>query len=122
MLIRDAGQLSSFQSLDSCRIKELIHPDRTGTHPGVSVALAEVDPGQGTVPHRLNVVEIYHILSGRGRMHQGEETSEVAPGQTVYIPSGMSQWIENAGDITLTFLCICHPAYDPGGDIHVGTE
>jgi len=116
MLIKDIGHLIPFASKDSCLIKEIIHPKNDGVSAGISLALAEVEPGGATKPHRLNVLEIYYILSGRGTMHIADQTAEVKPGRAVYIPPGQIQFIENSGNAPLKFLCICHPAYDPDLD------
>jgi len=119
MLIRNANRLPAFTAVDECRIVEILNPERDGSDPNLSLAQAEVKPGGETVPHVLAFTEIYHVLSGQGRMHLGRESAPVGPGDTVYIPSGTEQWIENSGPEPLKFLCICHPAYDRDGDRRV---
>lgn len=116
VLIKDARLIPAFDSADGCAIQEIVHPGNDGTSQAVSLARAEVAPGRSTRPHRLDRLEIYFILSGRGRMHVGDETAEVSPDQAVYIPAGEPQFIENIGLAPLVFLCICQPAYDPAGD------
>lgn len=116
MLIKDSRKTDSFIASDRSLIKEIIHPKNDRTSPGVSLALAEVSPGEATKPHHLGFVEIYYILEGQGVMHIEEETAEVFPGQAVYIPPDHVQFIENPGPEKLRFLCICHPGYDPDFD------
>ncbi len=116
MLIKDIADIPFIPSKDACRIKEIIHPKRDGTDSGVSLAWAEVEPGGATVPHRLEFLEIYYILEGRGLVHIDGETAEAGVGRTVYIPAGCVQHIENITGGPLRFLCICHPAYEPEGD------
>ncbi|MCK7511883.1 MAG: cupin domain-containing protein [Desulfobacterales bacterium] len=45
----------------------------------------------------MKSAEVYYVLEGRGLMHVGDETAEVAAGQAVYIPPGAVQFIENRG-------------------------
>jgi mannose-6-phosphate isomerase-like protein (cupin superfamily) len=116
MLVQDSNRLSAFPAADGCLIREVIHPRRDGTAPGVSLARAAVAPGRTTRPHRLDMVEIYYLLAGRGRMVIDGRAREVTPGQAVYIPPGAVQSIENIGSEDLDFLCVCAPAYDPAGD------
>ncbi len=43
-------------------------------------------------------------------MHIENESVEVGPNQTIYIPLNAEQWIENVGDSDLKFLCmVCPP-------------
>ncbi len=114
--IKDVTRTPFIASKDGCRIKEVIHPTLDDTSPGVSLAWAEVDPGQATYPHHLDFLEIYYLLEGRGRMFIDGESADVEPGQAVYIPAGRIQYILNTGDDPLRFLCLCHPAYEPQGD------
>lgn len=117
MLIKDSRKLDGFIASDASLIREIIHPKNDRTSPGISLALAELLPGQATKPHYLKpLVEIYYILDGQGVMHIEEETTDVFPGQAVYIPPGQVQFIENPGPEKLRFLCICHPGYDPEFD------
>ncbi len=41
------------------------------------------------------------------------EAEKVAPGQTIYIPPGSTQFIENTGKDDLIFICIVDPAWKP---------
>lgn len=44
-------------------------------------------------------------------MHIGEESAVLYPGQMVYIPPGVVQWIENVGSEILSFLAIVDPMW-----------
>ncbi len=116
MLHKRAASLPRFTASDGCHLAEVIHPHNDGTAPGVSLARASLEPGQATSPHTLDFLEIYYVLSGRGVMHAGQESQEVSPESCVYLPPGVEQWLENTGNQTLVFLCVCHPAYDPKSD------
>ncbi len=77
-----------------------------------SIAHARVAAGSATAPHTLAAsTEVYWVLSGRGRMHIGEETAEIAPGEAVLIPPDSVQWIEALGDGELVFLCVVTPPW-----------
>lgn len=87
-------------------------------HPAVhgnraqSLAEAEVAPGCTTALHCHRVTEeLYHITAGSGRMTLGEESFEVAPGDTVCIPPGTPHRIANTGEGPLRILCCSAPAY-----------
>ena len=49
-------------------------------------------------------------------MHIDDETTEVSPGDTIYIPPQAVQWIENTGSDDLEFLCIVDPAWQPNAE------
>jgi mannose-6-phosphate isomerase-like protein (cupin superfamily) len=116
MIIKSLGRAAGFLAGDSSFLKELLHPRKEPLAIRYSLAHAEVEPGGGTRPHRLTGAEVYVILEGRGRMHIGAETAEIAAGETVYIPPGEVQRIENIGTGRLAFLCIVDPAWTPSGE------
>jgi mannose-6-phosphate isomerase-like protein (cupin superfamily) len=113
MFIRDLGECEEFLAGDRTILRELLHP---GKHPldlRYSLAHATLPPGGVSLRHRLSVSEVYYMLEGEGLMHIGEESQEVGPGQTVYIPPHEVQYIENIGKTDLKFLCIVDPAWRP---------
>lgn len=80
--------------------------------PGVSLAQARVEPGVTTELHVLSVAEWYVIGSGYGLMEVGGAAPfEVAAGESVEIPAGVSQRITNSGDQDLLLQCICIPRF-----------
>lgn len=116
MLIKTSDDIPLFEAADGCLVAEVIHPRNDGTTPRVSLARATVRPGRSTRPHRLDMVEIYYVLEGRGLMFIDGESREVEAGQAVYIPVGAVQHIKNTGSGGLSFLCVCAPAYDRAKD------
>ena len=103
-------------------LKEYLTPERCfifenwGVSTGdkkVSIARARVEPGVTTKPHHLEgIQEIYLITKGRGKVQIGDlEPAEVAQGDVVVIPAGLSQSITNIGVTDLIFYCICAPAF-----------
>jgi mannose-6-phosphate isomerase-like protein (cupin superfamily) len=79
----------------------------------VSIAIARVKPGITTVAHHLEgIEEIYIITQGKGVMEiKGMEPAEVAVGDVIVIPDGVSQRIKNVGSNDLVFYCVCTPRF-----------
>ena len=113
MLIRSLADCQEIIAGDGCRLRELLHPDKERLDIRYSLAHATVPPGQTTKPHCLTTSEVYYIIEGSGRMFIDDQSRPVGPGDTVYIPPGASQYIENTGEADLTFLCIVDPAWQP---------
>ncbi len=113
MIIRDIKKLDPFLSGDGVLLREILHGSKDNLQIGYSLAHALVAPGKSSLPHRLKSSEVYYVISGKGRMRIGEEVREVGRGQTVAIPPGAVQSIENTGRSDLEFLCIVSPAWRP---------
>lgn len=104
--------LREYATDERCFITELLgHPSQ----PDVSLARARVLPGVTTQLHALDVEEIYVIETGSGVMEVNGDRFRVAPGDSVLIPVGMPQRIENDGTGDLVFLCLCRPRFHPEG-------
>jgi mannose-6-phosphate isomerase-like protein (cupin superfamily) len=113
MYISNARNAAPFVAADLSEIRLLVDRVNMGIA-SVSLAHATVEAGAETVWHRLaGTDEIYFILSGHGMVWVAEESHEVGPGDTVWIPAGVRQKIRNLGSTALTFLCACGPAYEP---------
>jgi mannose-6-phosphate isomerase-like protein (cupin superfamily) len=96
---------------DRSLIRELLHPLAHGNH-NQSVAEASVDVGQQTRLHRhYRSEEIYHVLSGSGRMRVGASVFDIGCGDTIWIPAGAVHNVVNSGDQTLKILCCSAPPY-----------
>jgi len=106
-MIIKAANLKETATYERCSVAENYHSDK------VSVARASVKAGVTTVAHHLkNVEEIYLITSGQGIMEVGDlSPTEVAEGDVVVIPAGISQKITNTGKNDLVFTCICTPRF-----------
>jgi len=118
MFVRRLSDCEEIVAADASRLRELLHPDRSGPALGYSLALARVEPGGATVPHRLtHETEVYYLVSGAGRMHVDSESADVGPGDVVSIPAGARQWIECSGEEPLLFLCIVSPPWQPDHDV-----
>ena len=99
--------LHEFETPEGCSIAQNWASEK------VSIAHARVKPGITTLPHHLEGVdEIYLIVKGKGRVEAGTvEPTDVAEGDTVFIPAGTSQRITNIGKTDLVFYCICTPRF-----------
>jgi mannose-6-phosphate isomerase-like protein (cupin superfamily) len=101
-----------FNTKDGSEIRELLAHRNSGIRKQ-SLAEARLRPGGKTTPHYHPLTEeIYYILEGTGRMHIGDETRDVGPGDAIAIPPGAVHTIVNTGAGTLKFLCCCAPAYE----------
>jgi mannose-6-phosphate isomerase-like protein (cupin superfamily) len=112
MIIRDLAECRYFRGADNTLICELLHPGRVGQDLPYSIAHAVLQPGATSLPHRLKTsTEVYFILKGEGEMHIDAEKSLVRAGQAVLIPPGSWQYIRNAGDVILKFICLVSPPW-----------
>ena len=119
MIIKKLKEQDEIVALDDTRIRELLDPKHNdgALHLTYSLAHASLAPGKASLPHRFfEASEVYYILKGRGIMHIDDESTEVKPGDTIYIPPKAVQYIESIGDGDLEFLCIVDPAWQPDAE------
>ncbi len=121
MRIKRLADCPAIPAHDGCRLRELLHPRNDAVDIPYSLAIAVVDPGQATHPHRLAQTEVYYLLAGSGVMHIGTETRAVCQSDLVFIPPGETQWIENPGRNPLVFAAIVSPPWRPEDDRRVAT-
>lgn len=118
MLLRRTEDCPEIIANDGCRLREILHPESDGSALSYSLAVAWVDPGERTLPHRLlEETETYYIVSGQGRMHIDAEAADVRAGDAVVIPVGSEQWIECLGETTLQFAAIVNPPWRADHDV-----
>jgi mannose-6-phosphate isomerase-like protein (cupin superfamily) len=113
MLVRKLTETAPFVAGDGSMLREILHPDKHAVDLSYSLAWATVKQENRTHPHILKHGEVYHIIKGRAKMHINNEVKEVTATDTIYIPPGAIQYIENAGQTELEFLCIVDPAWQP---------
>ena len=119
MIMKKLKDLKEIIALDDTIIREILNPkhETIPLHLGYSLAHATLPPRKTSLPHRFKTAsEVYYILKGKGLMHIDDETAEVSPGDTIYIPPQAVQWIENTGSDDLEFLCIVDPAWQPNAE------
>ena len=118
ILVRKSRECTEIEANDGCRLRELLHPDRGAPGLPYSLAVAFIDPGQSTLPHRLTgEAEVYYIVRGRGTLHVDGETREVEAGDAAVVPAGAEQWIVCDGDERLEFLNLVSPPWRADHDI-----
>ena len=119
MLIRKLQDRELITALDDTRVREILNPKHESRPLTLTYSLAHatIQPGERSLPHKFHEAsEVYYILKGKGLMHIDDETAEVSPGDTIYIPPPSVQWIENIGSDDLEFLCIVDPAWKPDAE------
>lgn len=100
---------SEFYIDEGCHIIEILN---NNNHPDISISQARVEPGKTTEVHYLDqTVEMYYILTGHGTAYIADQEIAVKPGDLIYIPAGVNQYITNETSEDLVFLCICAPRW-----------
>lgn len=75
----------------------------------ISVQITEVEP-QGMQPlHSHREEQCYYVIEGDGLMLIDAEERPVRKGDAIFIPSGASHGIRNAGSNTLVYLTANRP-------------
>ena len=112
MLHKSLKDLKSFEAGDKTNIIEVLHPKNDNISLGYSLAHASLEVGESSLPHILEECsEVYFILKGEGKVVIGEEQRPIKEGDTVFVPKGATQYVENQGTTKLEFLCIVSPAW-----------
>jgi len=113
MLVKRLADCREIVAGDRTRLRELLHPERDQVGVRYSLAIARLEPGASSRPHRLRTSEVYYIIRGQGEVYVADETAKVSAGDAVYIPAGAVQWLENTGGEPIEFACIVDPAWRP---------
>jgi mannose-6-phosphate isomerase-like protein (cupin superfamily) len=104
-------QQEPFVTADGSTIREVAGVP-SGNAVQQSLAEATVPPGGETIEHLHRASEeIYHFLSGTGRMRLGDAEGDVRAGDTVVIAPGTSHKLWNPAGEPLVLLCCCAPPY-----------
>ena len=117
------SEIKPFITTDGSLIREIFHPQRHNLSMNYSVAHATVKVGESTTSHILkNSSEVYVVLSGKGIVHIDDEKQLLNQGDSLFIPAGSLQYIENCGDEELKFLCIVDPFWKEEDDEVLGSK
>ena len=73
------------------------------------LAIARLEPGKEIETHIDPMEEIYFVLSGSGRMHVGDESRDVSPGDATMIPAGSPHRLVNDGQEDCLILVVASP-------------
>jgi mannose-6-phosphate isomerase-like protein (cupin superfamily) len=103
-----------FVAGDKSILREIFNPLKLDAKVNYSLAWFTVLPGNKTVKHSLESIEVYYILSGNGIMHINDNSFKVTKDDTIHIPRNAVQWIENKSDTeSLTALALVDPPWNP---------
>lgn len=112
MDVTNLDNIEPFTTKDGSEIRELL-AHRNSEIRNQSLAEARLPVGGSTQEHRHpRAEEIYFITSGTGRMRIEAEERGVRVGDAIAIPPGRRHKLWNTGDVPLTLLCCCAPAYE----------
>lgn len=110
MKVIRTSELEPIVPPDGSEVREIARPPDSARNQ--SLAEATIRPGGETAEHFHRASEeIYHFVSGAGRMRLGDDESEVRPGETVVIPPGTRHKLWNPGNDPLVLLCCSSPPY-----------
>lgn len=100
-----------YRSQDRSIINELEKND------SFSIAYGELNVGEKTKKHVMEMTEMYYILEGKGTLTINQEVHQIKQDMYIKVPPNSVQQLKNAGKINLRFLCIVTPPYDPENEI-----
>jgi mannose-6-phosphate isomerase-like protein (cupin superfamily) len=113
VLVKSVKDCPEFLAGDHTILREMLNPAKAPIEARYSLAQGRLERGRRSKRHRLGSTEVYYFLAGRGRLRVGDEEVSVEPGMVVYIPPGATQSLENTGPVTIEFLCLVDPAWQP---------
>jgi mannose-6-phosphate isomerase-like protein (cupin superfamily) len=110
-----------FVAQDGAIIRELC-ASRNSSVRNQSLAEATIPPGAFVQEHyHIRTEELYHVVSGRGRMRIDGEERDVGPGDTVVILPGRRHRIATLGAEPLIMLVTCAPGYEVSDQVMTET-
>ena len=93
----------------------LVSADRTPSD-AIAAGVCEIGPGAELERHRHDEPEVYHFLSGRGRMTIDGGEIEVGAGTTVFVPGGAwHRTVNDGSDRLRLFYCFATASFS---DVH----
>ena len=116
MFVRNVRDAAPFLAADLSEIRLLVDRANVGIA-SVSLAHATVAAGSETVVASIGTHrrDLLHSVWARAHLG-GRRISRGGAGDTVWIPAGIPQRIQNLSSAPLAFLCACGPAYVPECD------
>ncbi len=118
MTVKRLSSVNAFTAGDLTQIQEILHPKNDAVAIPYSLAYATLAKNEASTPHVLQTsVEVYFILEGTANAYIGTEVTGIQRGDSVLIPAGVKQYIENTGESALHFLCIVSPPWSKEDEI-----
>jgi quercetin dioxygenase-like cupin family protein len=115
----DLAQVVALDSVDPIELpngswsRMLVTADRVGDNRG-SLGYSVFTPGTTLAPVRHETEEFAYVVSGRGELLLDDRTLAFAPGDALYIPSGVWHAVSNTGDEDAVMVFgFPHPDYPP---------
>ncbi len=102
---RNTGQLAALTSW------MLVSPQNSSAR-SLSIQISEIPVDSEQPVHSHDPEQCFYLIKGKGLMVINGETSEVAAGDTVHIPSRIRHGIKNTGSVVLEYLTASAPAFD----------
>ena len=114
--------MDAFLTADGSSIRELAGPTpRSADSRHQSLAEATLAPGSETAEHfHPRSEEIYHFVSGSGRMRLGSHEGPVTAGDCVVITPGTPHKLYSDHSEPLVLLCCCAPPYSDDDTVMTG--
>ena len=107
------GQLSSWVLFGPDRVYADYRLGNFGTE-RLAVSVDTYAPGGSTEPHAHDDREQgYYVIAGRAEITIGDETRQVGPGASGYMPPGLMHAFRNVGDEPLSVAVISAYLGDP---------
>lgn len=113
-ILKQLKAVESFVAGDKTVLKELLHPNNDAYPADVSLAFAQLAPGDASVHHALKSTEIYIGIQGEGVLYIDGVEYPLAAGTSILVPPHAEQWLQNTGEQSLDFYCIVSPAWSEG--------
>ncbi len=117
MFKKSIEEAKEFVAGDATHLREIFHPHNDPIKLGYSIAHAYIKPSKSSLPHQLSGSEVYHFIAGKGVIHIDEKSQAIQQGDTIYVPPGSLQFVENTGKENLIFICIVEPAWTPESEV-----
>ncbi len=78
------------------RVTSLAAPARGSDE--VALFRTDLPPGGGLPPHRHDHFDIFILIAGGATFHLGDEVSELVPGDSAVVPTGVLHHLEAGSD------------------------
>ena len=112
MLLKSLKDIPQFIAGDKTILREVLHPKNDDIDLPYSIAQCIIKKGKASVPHILQKsTEVYLFLEGTGLAWINGKKKNVKVGDTLVMPAGVEQYVENTGEIDMIFLCVVSPPW-----------
>lgn len=112
MLHKSLADIPQFIAGDKTILREVLHPKNDDIDLPYSIAQCIIKKGNASIPHILQKSsEVYYFLEGEGKAWIDGKSQAVKAGDTLLMPAGVEQYVENTGGNDMTFLCIVSPPW-----------